>query len=165
MSSLACLPFSWKQEAKSKRFFISHWSCLPRFFHFGLMKPRDAHFAQLSSQNDYQLYRPKILLSQKKKLKKLLDCYCSIFPFLLSWGCININEMLKEKKKRKKGKWNNKKKGFPKQIITIQSLFREKLWLCYIWIFPIYFALAKLCANDGSPYVYMNAHCQTEKLS
>lgn len=101
----------------------------------------------------------------KKKFKKLLDCYCSIFPFLLSWGCININEMLKEKKKEKKESEIIKKKGFPKQIITIQSLFREKLWLCYIWIFPIYFALAKLCANDGSPYVYMNAHCQTEKLS
>lgn len=82
---------------------------MPRFFHFGLMKPRDAHFAQLSSQNDYHLYRLKILL--KKKRKKLLDCYCSIFPFLLSWGCININEMLKEKKKKKK-KVKEKKKVF-----------------------------------------------------
>lgn len=61
----------------------------------------------------------------------LLNCYCPLFPFLSSWGCININEMLKEKKKKKekKGKW--KKKGLPKQIITIQSQFRGKLWLCY----------------------------------
>lgn len=77
-------------------------------------------------------YTDQRYYSHKKKFLKLLDCYCSIFPFLLSWGCININEMLKEKKKEKKESEIIKKKGFPKQIITIQSLFREKLWLCYI---------------------------------
>lgn len=57
---------------------MSHWSPPPVSFHFGLMGPGDAHFAQLSFQNEYHLYRPKILLSQNKFAKLLLP-YLPIF--------------------------------------------------------------------------------------
>lgn len=37
----------------------------------------------------------------------------------------------------------------------------------HVWNFPLYFtpAFAKLCANDGSPYIHMNVLCKVEMFS
>lgn len=85
----------------------------------------------------------------------LLNCYFPIFPFLSSWSCININEMLKEKagrggrKKEKRSSWANNNYSVATQ--------RKIMALLHVWIFPLDFILgfAKLCANDGSPYIYI----------
>lgn len=92
----------------------------------------------------------------------LPNCYCPIFPFLSSWGCININEMLKEKgekKEERKSSWANNNYS-----VIIQ---RKIMALLHVWNFPLYFtpAFAKLCANDGSPYIHMNVLCEVEMFS
>lgn len=121
------------------------------------MGPRDAHFAQLWSKI---IYTDQRYCSQKINLP---NCYCPIFPFLSSWGCININEMLKEKgkkrKKERKSSWTNNNYS-----VIIQ---RKIMALLHVWNFPLYFtpAFAKLCANDGNPYIHMNVLCKVEMFS
>lgn len=100
-----------KQETKRKTCFTSLWRSLPSSFHSGLMGMRDAHFAQLWSKI---IYTDQRYCSHKINLP---NCYCPIFPFLSSWACININEMLKEMGEKK----GRKKESLPEQIITTQS--------------------------------------------
>lgn len=64
-----------------------------------------------------------------------------------------------KKKEERKSSWANNNYS-----VIIQ---RKIMALLHVWNFPLYFtpAFAKLCANDGSPYIHMNVFCKVEMLS